>query len=44
MDLKVRLASDHTRMMDWSGDYVSGEPLTRSTRDWYFLARLEFHD
>lgn len=44
MEAKARVASDHLRMLDWSGDYVSGEPLTRSTRDWYFLLRIDFHN
>lgn len=44
LDLKVRVASDHLRLRNWDGDYEVGRPLTRTTRDWYFLARVEFHN
>ena len=44
LDLKVRFASDHLRLKGWEGDFVGGEPMTKSSRDWYFLARIEYHN
>ena len=44
LDVKVRVASDHLRLRSWDGDYSITAPMTRSTRDWYFLARIEFHN
>jgi hypothetical protein len=44
LDLKVRFASDHLRLRSWDGDYESGSPMTRTSGDWYFLARVEFHN
>ncbi len=44
LDLKGRVASDHLRLLGWDGDYVSGQPVTKRTGDWYFLARIEFHN
>ncbi|MDB5105094.1 MAG: hypothetical protein JWP91_2783 [Fibrobacteres bacterium] len=44
IDLKARFASDHLRLLAWDGDYATGEALTRKTGDWYFLARIEYHN
>jgi hypothetical protein len=44
INLKVRAASDHMRLRNWDGDYEGGGPLTTSAKDWYFLARIEFHN
>ncbi len=44
LDVKVRVASDHLRLRSWDGDYSITAPMTRSTRDWYVLARIEFHN
>jgi hypothetical protein len=44
LDFKVRVASDHLRLRSWDGDYDVTSPMTKTTRDWYFLARLEFHN
>lgn len=42
--LKLRIASDHMRLFNWSGDYEGGRPFARNSTDWYWLARIEFHD
>lgn len=44
LDVKVRVASDHLRLRSWDGDYGVTTPLTRTSKDWYFLARIEFHN
>lgn len=44
LDLKIRFASDHLRLKNWDGDYESGAPMTKSIKDWYFLARIEYHN
>lgn len=44
LDLKVRLSSDHMRLKGYDGDFVGGEPMTKSSKDWYFLTRIEFHN
>jgi hypothetical protein len=44
LDVKVRAASDHLRLRNYDGDYNSGRPLTQTARDWYFMARIEFHN
>jgi hypothetical protein len=44
LKLKLRVASDHTRLLNWSGDYEGGTPFARKSSDWYWLARIEFHD
>jgi hypothetical protein len=44
LDVKVRVASDHLRLRSWDGDYGTTYPLTRTSGDWYFLARVEFHN
>lgn len=44
IDLEGRIASDHQRLFIYNGDYVSGEPMTRLTKDWYFLARISYHN
>lgn len=44
LDLKLRLASDHLRLRNWNGDYEGGRPMTAKSGDWYFLARVEFHN
>ncbi len=44
LDVKVRVASDHLRLRNWNGDFEGGRPLTRTTRDWYFMARIDFHN
>lgn len=43
VDLKLRAANDHLRLLDWEGDYHF-QPLTLSPKDWYLLARFEFHN
>ncbi|GEM_PF-1840250 len=42
--LKMRVASDHLRLLNWSGDYEGGMPFASKTSDWYWLARIEFHN
>jgi hypothetical protein len=44
IDVKARVASDHLRLRSWDGGLATGEPMTQRTRDWYVLARLEFHN
>lgn len=44
LDIKGRVASDHLRLLGWDTDYVGGEPMTKKTGDWYFLARIEYHN
>lgn len=44
LDVKLRFASDHLRMLSWDGDLVNGEPMTKKPADWYFLARIEYHN
>lgn len=44
IDVKLRLASDHLRLRNWNGDYEGGAPLTRDAKDWYLLARIEYHN
>jgi hypothetical protein len=44
IDLKVRFASDHFRLLNWDGDFEGGEPMTKRPGDWYFLARIEYHN
>ncbi len=44
IDFKVRGASDHLRLLNWDGDYEGGTPMTRRTKDFYILARIEFHN
>ncbi|MEO6097858.1 MAG: hypothetical protein ABIW76_20250 [Fibrobacteria bacterium] len=43
IDLKVRIASDHLRLLDWESDYRPA-PLTQRAQDWYLLARIEYHN
>jgi hypothetical protein len=44
LDIKVRVASDHLRLRSWDGDYDVTSPMTKTSGDWYFLARVEFHN
>jgi hypothetical protein len=44
VDVKVRVASDHLRLRTWDGDYGTTSPMTQTSGDWYFLARVEFHN
>lgn len=44
IDLEGRAASDHMRLYVFNGDYASGEPYTRRTKDWYFLVRISYHN
>jgi hypothetical protein len=44
LKLKLRIASDHMRLLNWSGDYEGGTPFTAKSSDWYWLARIEFHN
>jgi hypothetical protein len=44
INVKARIASDHMRLLNWDGDVTSGEPMTKKTGDWYFLARIEYHN
>jgi hypothetical protein len=44
LSLKLRVASDHMRLLNWSGDYEGGTPFASKSSDWYWLARIEFHD
>lgn len=44
LDVKVRVASDHLRLRSWDGDYGTTAPMTRTSGEWYFLARVEFHN
>ncbi len=44
MDVSCRVASDHQRLFQFDGDYSPGEPLTRRSKDWYFLARISYHN
>lgn len=44
LKLKLRIASDHMRLLNWSGDYEGGTPFTSKSSDWYWLARIEFHN
>lgn len=44
LDVKVRVASDHLRLRSWDGDYGTTAPMTRTSGDWYVLARVEFHN
>jgi hypothetical protein len=43
IDLKVRMASDHMRLLDWESDFRP-TPVTQQYNDWYFLARIEYHN
>lgn len=44
LDIKVRVASDHTRLRNWNGDYEGGRPMAATSGEWYFLARIEYHN
>lgn len=44
LDLEARVASDHQRLLIFNGEYVSGEPMTRLTKDYYFLLRVSYHN
>ncbi len=44
IDVETRFASDHQRLYHFTGDYITGEPMTRLTKDWYFLARISYHN
>jgi hypothetical protein len=44
LDIKVRVASDHTRLRNHNGDYEGGRPMTATSGEWYFLARIEYHN
>lgn len=44
IDVKARFASDHLRLLNWDGDFASGDPMTKEAGDWYFLARIEYHN
>ncbi len=44
LDLEARIASDHQRLAIYNGEYVSGEPMTRLTKDYYFLLRVSYHN
>lgn len=43
LDIKLRAASDHLRLLDWEGDFKQ-QPMTLRPRDWYFVARIEYHN
>lgn len=43
IDIKVRMASDHMRLLDWESDFRN-TPITQQYNDWYFLARIEYHN
>lgn len=44
LDIEARVASDHQRLLIFNGEYVSGEPMTRLTKDYYFLLRVSYHN
>lgn len=44
LDLKIRLSSDYMRLKGFDGDFVGGEPMTKSSKDWYLITRIEFHN
>lgn len=44
IDVETRVASDHQRLYLFTGDYITGEPMTRLSKDWYFLARISYHN
>lgn len=45
VDLKVRLANDHLRLLDWDKNVANGgRPVTVRQKDWYFLIRIDWHN
>ena len=45
LDLKVRAANDHLRLLEWDSDIANGgRPVTFKPKDWYFLVRVEWHN
>jgi hypothetical protein len=44
LDLECRVASDHQRLVIFTGDYVSGSPMTELSKDYYVLLRVAYHN
>lgn len=44
IDVETRIASDHQRLYLFTGDYITGVPMTELSKDWYFLARVSYHN
>ena len=45
VDLKVRAANDHLRLLEWNKSIANGgRPVTIKPKDWYFLIRIEWHN
>ena len=45
VDLKVRAANDHLRLLDWDKNLANGgRPVTVKPKDWYFLIRIDWHN
>jgi hypothetical protein len=45
VDLKIRAANDHLRLLDWDKNIANGgRPVTYKPKDWYLLIRIEWHN
>jgi hypothetical protein len=42
VQLKVQVANDHMRLLDWQPDYETYDAVVSARNDWYYLAHLQW--
>ena len=42
LELKLQVANDHMRMLDWKGEFASSDALLKRPANWYYVAHLQW--